>query len=123
MTKQLLLQIPFSLAALVLGLSSVVAAAEKPNIIFILGDDVAQGDLGCYGQKFIKTPHLDRMAAEGTRYNQAYAGTSVCAPSRTSLMTGLHIGQRLGVQSEFGGRPVLRSKHGGQAARHQTQHV
>ncbi|MBM3859318.1 MAG: arylsulfatase [Verrucomicrobia bacterium] len=64
----------------------------KPNIIFILADDVAQGDLGCYGQKLIKTPNLDRMAAEGTRYLQAYCGTPVCAPSRTSLMTGLHCG-------------------------------
>lgn len=66
--------------------------ATPPNIIFILSDDLAQGDLGCYGQKLIKTPHLDRMAAEGTRYTQAYAGTSVCAPSRASLMTGLHMG-------------------------------
>jgi arylsulfatase A-like enzyme len=64
----------------------------KPNIVFILSDDLAQGDIGCYGQKLILTPRLDRMAAEGTRYNQAYAGTSVCAPSRSSLMTGLHMG-------------------------------
>ncbi|MBU6326067.1 MAG: arylsulfatase [Verrucomicrobia bacterium] len=67
-------------------------SAAKPNIIFILSDDLAQGDLGCYGQKLIKTPRLDRMAAEGVRYNQAYSGTSVCAPSRSSLMTGLHMG-------------------------------
>jgi arylsulfatase A len=64
----------------------------KPNIIFVLSDDLAQGDLGCYGQKLIKTPNLDRMAAEGTRYLQAYCGTSVCAPSRSSLITGLHSG-------------------------------
>lgn len=68
------------------------AAADKPNLIFILCDDLAMGDLGCYGQKLIKTPNLDRMAAEGTRYTQAYCGTSVCAPSRASLMTGLHMG-------------------------------
>jgi arylsulfatase A-like enzyme len=67
-------------------------APAKPNIIFILADDLAQGDLGCYGQKLIQTPNLDRMAAEGTRYTQAYSGTSVCAPSRSSLMTGLHMG-------------------------------
>lgn len=67
-------------------------AADKPNIIFILSDDLAMGDLGCYGQKLIQTPHIDRMAAEGTRYTQAYCGTSVCAPSRTSLLTGLHMG-------------------------------
>lgn len=64
----------------------------KPNFIFVLSDDIAQGDLGCYGQKLIKTPHLDQMAAEGTRYLQAYCGTSVCAPSRSSFFTGLHTG-------------------------------
>lgn len=68
------------------------AAPAKPNIIFILADDLAQGDLGCYGQKLIRTPHLDRMAEEGTRYTQCYSGTSVCAPSRSSLMTGLDSG-------------------------------
>lgn len=68
------------------------AEDSRPNIIFILSDDVGQGDLGCYGQKRIKTPNLDRLAAEGTRYTQAYAGTSVCAPSRASLMTGLDMG-------------------------------
>jgi arylsulfatase A len=74
------------------GASLPAPAAPKPNIIFILSDDIAQGDLGCYGQKLIQTPNLDRMAAEGTRYMQAYCGTSVCAPSRSSLMTGLHMG-------------------------------
>ncbi len=67
-------------------------AADPPNIVFILSDDLAQGDVGCYGQKLILTPNLDRMALEGTRYTQAYCGTSVCAPSRSSLMTGLHSG-------------------------------
>ena len=67
-------------------------AGQPPNIIFILSDDLAQGDVGCYGQKLIQTPNLDRMAAEGTRYTQAYCGTTVCAPSRASLMTGLHVG-------------------------------
>ena len=68
------------------------AEPKRPNIIFILSDDLAQGDVGCYGQKLIKTPYLDRMAAEGTRFTQTYCGTTVCAPSRTSLMTGLHTG-------------------------------
>ncbi len=66
--------------------------ARRPNIIYILSDDLAQGDIGVYGQKLIRTPNLDRMAAEGTRFTQAYCGTTVCAPSRTSLMTGLHSG-------------------------------
>ena len=64
----------------------------KPNFIFVLSDDIAQGDLGCYGQKLIATPRLDQMAQEGTRYLQAYCGTTVCAPSRSSFFTGLHSG-------------------------------
>lgn len=66
--------------------------AGKPNIIFILCDDLAMGDVGCFGQKKIKTPNLDRMAGEGMKFTQLYTGTSICAPSRASLMTGLHIG-------------------------------
>ena len=65
---------------------------KKPNIIFVLADDIPLGDLGCYGQKLIQTPNCDRIAAEGMRFTQGYCGTSVCAPSRTSLMTGLHSG-------------------------------
>ena len=80
------------LIAALLALFCGHAAAQKPNLIFILSDDLAQGDLGCYGQKLIATPNLDRMAREGTRYTQAFCGTSVCAPSRASLMTGLHSG-------------------------------
>lgn len=71
------------------------AAAEpdaRPNIIFVLADDLGYGDLGCYGQRVIKTPHLDRLAAEGMRFTQFYAGATVCAPSRCVLMTGLHTG-------------------------------
>jgi arylsulfatase A len=68
------------------------AAATQPNLIFILSDDIAQGDLGAYGQKLIKTPNLDRLCREGTRYLSAYTGTSVCAPARSSFFTGLHSG-------------------------------
>ncbi len=68
------------------------AAAEKPNIVFILADDLGYGDLGCYGQTKIKTPNLDRLAKDGVRFTQAYAGSTVCAPSRCALMTGLHTG-------------------------------
>lgn len=80
------------LFVLTLPLVSTLNAVEKPNFIFILSDDVAQGDLGCYGQKLIQTPRLDQLASEGTRYLQAYCGTSVCAPSRSSFFTGLHCG-------------------------------
>src|SRR5437016_4571112 len=67
-------------------------AKHKPNIIFILADDLGYGDLGCYGQTRIKTPNIDRLAAEGMRFTQCYAGSTVCAPSRAALMTGLHTG-------------------------------
>ncbi|AKD54414.1 arylsulfatase [Spirosoma radiotolerans] len=66
--------------------------AIRPNIIFILADDLGFGDVGINGQNLIKTPTLDRMAAEGIQFRQFYAGTSVCAPSRSSLMTGQHTG-------------------------------
>ncbi len=65
---------------------------KKPNIIFILADDLGYGDLGCYGQDTIKTPNLDQIAAEGMRFTDHYAGSTVCAPSRCALMTGLHTG-------------------------------
>lgn len=66
--------------------------ADKPNIIFILADDLGYADLGCYGQKMIQTPNLDKMAKEGIRFNRHYAGATVSAPSRCCLMTGLHNG-------------------------------
>lgn len=77
-----------------LGLCLVLEAnaASKPNLIFILADDLGYGDLGCFGQKLIKTPRLDRMAAEGLKFTQFYAGCTVCAPSRSVLMTGQHMG-------------------------------
>jgi arylsulfatase A-like enzyme len=68
------------------------APARKPNIVFILADDLGYGDLGCYGQTQVQTPNLDRMAAEGMRFTDAYSGSTVCAPSRCALMTGLHTG-------------------------------
>jgi arylsulfatase A-like enzyme len=72
---------------------SPISAAAKPNIIFIITDDLGYGDLGCYGQKTIKTPVLDKLAAEGMRFTQHYSGSSVCAPSRSTLMTGLDTGR------------------------------
>jgi len=65
---------------------------NRPNIIFIMADDLGYGDLGCYGQKHIQTPNIDAMAGEGTRFTQCYAGACVCAPSRSVLMTGQHTG-------------------------------
>jgi arylsulfatase A-like enzyme len=78
----------FSAAAL-----NVLAATNSPpNIVFILADDLGYGDLGCYGQTVIQTPNLDRMAGEGLRFTQHYAGSTVCAPSRCTLLTGRHTG-------------------------------
>jgi len=68
------------------------AQVGKPNLIFIIADDLGYGDLGCYGQKLIQTPNIDRMAAEGMKFTQFYAGSPVCAPSRSVLMTGKHTG-------------------------------
>lgn len=66
--------------------------AERPNIIFIMADDLGYADLGAYGQKSIKTPNIDLLAKEGIRFTQCYAGSPVCAPSRSVLMTGQHTG-------------------------------
>lgn len=72
--------------------SASAADAKRPNIVFILADDLGYGDLGCYGQDLIQTPRLDQMAAEGMRFTDFYAGNTVCAPSRSVLMTGMHMG-------------------------------
>lgn len=77
------------------------ATAAGPNIVFILADDMGYADLGAYGGR-IHTPHLDRLAAEGIRFTQAYAGNTVCAPSRSTLLTGTHTG-RTPVRSNTGG--------------------
>lgn len=77
--------------AVVVG-SGGARAAERPNIVYILADDLGYAELGCYGQKKIQTPNLDRLAAEGMRFTQHYCGNAVCAPSRCSLMTGKHPG-------------------------------
>ena len=69
-----------------------LSARDKPNIVFILADDLGYGDLGCYGQEKIKTPRLDQLAREGIRYTSHYSGHNVCSPSRCALMTGKHMG-------------------------------
>jgi arylsulfatase A-like enzyme len=74
------------------GATLLPAQARRPNILLILADDLGYGNLGCYGAKEVKTPNLDRIAAEGMRFSQAYAGSTVCAPSRCCLMTGYHTG-------------------------------
>ncbi len=87
-------------------------AFESPNIIFIMADDLGYGDLGCYGQSEIQTPNIDELAAQGIKFTQFYAGSTVCAPSRAVLMTGQHTG-RTHVRGNAGGesnRQSLRSE-------------
>ncbi len=93
-------------------LSTALAAAARaqatppPNFLFIMADDLGYGDLGCFGQKKIATPNIDRMATEGMRFTDAYAGCTVCAPSRSVLMTGKHTGHT-SVRANTGGVPLL----------------
>ena len=87
--------IAVAIAAATIALAMPLFATEenrKPNIIYILADDLGYGDLSCYGQRKFKTPNIDRLAAEGVKFTQHYSGSTVCAPSRCSLMTGLHTG-------------------------------
>src|SRR4051812_30197336 len=82
------------------SLGSSLQAAEKPNIIIILADDLGYGDLGCYGHPSIRTPNLARMAVEGLRFTDFYSGACLCTPSRAGLLTG-----RLAVRSGMAGGP------------------
>lgn len=95
-----------------------MSAKSRPyNIIYIMCDDMGYGDLGCYGQKLIATPCIDRMASEGMRFTQAYAGCPVSAPSRCSFMTGQHTGHaKIRGNREYWGRSVLRQNMFGENA-------
>jgi arylsulfatase A-like enzyme len=85
-------------------------AARRPCMILILADDLGWGDLGCYGQTRIKTPNLDRLAAEGMRFTQFYAGSTVCTPSRAALMLGRHTG-RLHLRGNVTGGSLLAEEY------------
>jgi arylsulfatase A len=90
---------------------------KKPNIVYIMADDLGYAELGCYGQKKIRTPNIDKLAAEGMKFTQHYSGNPVCAPSRCSLMTGLHTGHaQIRANKQVGGDAgwVLGSTIGGQ---------
>ena len=106
MTRICGLTLLLGIFVLPLGLVHSRAAEKPPNIIFIMADDLGYGHLGCYGQKRIETPRLDRLARQGMRFTQAYAGCTVCAPSRSVLMTGLHTGHT-SVRANLGGVPLL----------------
>lgn len=101
---------------LAMGLPALYASAQtdakalRPNVIFIMCDDMGYGDLGCYGQPYIATPRIDSMARSGVRFTQAYAGSPVSAPSRASLMTGQHTGhgEVRGNKEYWPGTPMVR---------------
>jgi arylsulfatase A len=82
----------FLLMVCVTGCSPTIDQKTGPNIIYIMADDMGYGDLGCYGQEMIQTPNIDRLAINGIKFTQHYAGNTVCAPSRCALMTGYHMG-------------------------------
>ncbi len=90
--REFLSRLSASIATCAFFPSLTTATPSKPNIVFIMADDLGYGDLGCYGQDLLKTPNIDRLAKEGLRFTQAYAGGPVCTPSRSVLMTGLHNG-------------------------------
>jgi arylsulfatase A-like enzyme len=81
--------------------AGVAEESRRPNILLLLADDLGYGELGCYGQKTIETPNIDRLAGEGMRFTQFYAGSSLCAPSRAVLMTGKQVG-RLNIRGNYG---------------------
>lgn len=91
-----------------LAASAFSQTSRPPNIVFIMADDLGYGDLGCYGQTKIHTPNIDRLAAEGLRFTDAYAGCTVCAPSRSCLMTGNHMGHT-SVRGNTGGQSLSES--------------
>ena len=80
---------------------------QSPNVIFIFADDLGPGMLGCYGQQVVKTPNIDRLAAEGMKFTNYYGGV-YCAPARWTLLTGMHDGRIGGWANNRGGLPILR---------------
>src|SRR5688572_23349489 len=103
-----------SVFAMLLGFVCIHADAKesreprKPNIVFILADDLGYGNVGAYGQKKILTPNIDKLAAEGMKFTQFYSGSHVCAPSRSTLMTGQHTGHTA-VRANGGDRSLAAS--------------
>src|SRR5688572_20334660 len=92
-------------AALLLAVPASAAEQRKPpNVILILADDLGWSDLGCYGSTFHETPNLDRLAAQGMRFTQAYAACPVCSPTRASILTGQYP-QRYDITTFIPGRP------------------
>ena len=97
-------RILLTVALLALACGSRLTAADKINVVLIVADDLGWRDLGCYGSKFHKTPYLDRLAAAGLRFTDAYAACPVCSPTRAALMTGKYPA-RLHLTDWLPGRP------------------
>ena len=95
----------FLSTAVLFGLAVTVLAAKKPNIVYIMSDELAYYELSHMGNPYIKTPNIDRFAAEGIRFTSALAGSPVCAPLRCNLMTGKHAGHA-SVRANGGGTPL-----------------
>jgi len=94
------------IAVFILPIVASAAETSKPNIIFIIVDDLGYRNLGCYGSKTIQTPHIDKMREEGIKFTDCYSGDSVCGPARSTLMTGHHMG-KTPVRSNSGGVPLF----------------
>src|SRR5437016_1883620 len=92
------------LVVILFAVAAPLHAAERVNVVLILADDLGWADLGCYGSKYHKTPHLDSMAAAGVRFTHGYAACPVCSPTRTALMTGKYPA-RLNITDWLPGRP------------------
>jgi N-acetylgalactosamine-6-sulfatase len=90
-----------ALACLTL-LTPIAAAADKPNIVFILVDDMGYGDIGCYGRKDVKTPHIDKLASQGVKFTQFYSNGAECSPTRTAFLTGRHPQRAGGLECAIG---------------------
>src|SRR5688500_7805569 len=90
----MLLRLAATLSAFILAASAF--AAEKPNVIVIMADDLGYGDVSCYGATAFKTPNIDRLAAEGLRFTSGYCSASTCTPTRYSLLTGSYAFRRKG---------------------------
>ena len=97
----------FPLFAMAEQKQSTKSVQRPPNIILILADDLGYGEIGCYGQKWIETPNIDRLAKQGIKFTQFYSGQTVCAPSRCSLLTGMHQGHAV---IRNNGNPAARKK-------------
>ncbi|MGB6033141.1 MAG: sulfatase-like hydrolase/transferase, partial [Bacteroidota bacterium] len=107
MNRRIILRSAYLAACMLLLFTSLRANQERqPNIILIMVDDMGYADLECYGSGVIRTPNIDRMAVEGIRFTDAYSGSCVCAPARSTLMTGRHAGHT-SVRGNTGGIPLL----------------